>query len=284
MSLIKLPEIHADARLSGIGVDIRSDIAARWNPDIRAAEGDDNAATIGIYGVIGDTYDGTGWTAARVSGILRSVGADTPLCVNINSTGGDFFEGCGIYSLLRGHKAKVSVNVIGIAASAASVIAMAGDEVNISEAGFLMIHKAWTVAAGNADDMTKLAGTLNQFDGAMADLYAARAGIKAEDAMSMMAAETWIGAAQAVKLGFASAIINPDDITQEDSGNAKAKALVDASLARAGYSLNARAEIMTEIFTTGSTTLANPAQNTQASETDAETLALLAQLTATIKG
>jgi ATP-dependent protease ClpP protease subunit len=248
MSLIKLPEIHADARMSAGGYDLRQDIVARWAPEVRAASTDEGPATISMYDQIGESWDGSGWTSARVSAILRSVGANTPVTVNLNSPGGDFFEGVSIYNLLRGHGAEVTVNVMGLAASAASVIAMAGDKINMGEGAFLMIHKAWCVAGGNADDLTALASTLTQFDGAMADLYAARTGMDSAKCMAMMQAETWLGATQAVKDGFAHAVLSPDKTGSGDAGQKKAKALVEASLMRAGHSSAVRAETMAQVF------------------------------------
>ncbi|MBN0106041.1 Clp protease ClpP, partial [Pseudomonas aeruginosa] len=87
-----------------------------------------------------DWWTGEGVTAKRIAGALRAIGGDVDVTVNINSPGGDVFEGLAIYNLLREHKGKVTVRVLGLAASAASFIAMAADEVKIARAGFLMIH------------------------------------------------------------------------------------------------------------------------------------------------
>ncbi len=146
MSLLSLPEIRADHRLNTAQYDVRPDALEKWEPGVRAAAGDDSAS-ISIYDQIGDNWEGTGITAKRISAALRNIGARN-LTVNVNSPGGDFFEGVAIYNLLREHKAKVTVNVMGIAASAASVIAMAGDEILMGDGAFLMIHNAWTVAIG----------------------------------------------------------------------------------------------------------------------------------------
>lgn len=110
----------------------------RWNPAIKASDENDN--TIGIYDPIGyDYWDDSGVTAKRISAALRSLdGAD--VVVNINSPGGDVFEGLAIYNLLREYKGHVTVRVLGVAASAASFIAMAADEIQIARAGFFMIH------------------------------------------------------------------------------------------------------------------------------------------------
>jgi ATP-dependent Clp protease protease subunit len=127
--------------------------------------------------VIGqDPWTGEGVTSKADRGALRP-SARSDVTVNINSPGGDFFEGIAIYSLLREHPHNVTVKVMGLAASAASIIAMAGDKIEISDIGFLMVHNAWALAVGNRHDMREAADTLEPFDDAMAGLYAARAGV-----------------------------------------------------------------------------------------------------------
>ncbi|MDN7970667.1 Clp protease ClpP [Burkholderia multivorans] len=248
MGLLQLPEIRADHRLGAAQFDVRPDALERWNPDVRAANADD-AAAISIYDSIGDNWEGTGVTAKRISAALRNIGA-REVTVNVNSPGGDFFEGVAIYNLLREHKAKVTVNVIGLAASAASVIAMAGDEILMGDGAFLMIHNAWAVAIGNRHDMAAAAATLAPFDAAMAKLYAQRAGISEETAAAMMDKETWIGADQAVKDGFATGKLDSAPIAMDTntSSGRKAMALIEASMARAGYSRSMRRDALKALF------------------------------------
>ncbi|MBU9461360.1 Clp protease ClpP [Burkholderia multivorans] len=248
MSLLQLPEIRADHRLGAAQFDVRPDALERWNPDVRAANADD-AAAISIYDSIGDNWEGTGVTAKRISAALRNIGA-REVTVNVNSPGGDFFEGVAIYNLLREHKAKVTVNVMGLAASAASVIAMAGDEILMGDGAFLMIHNAWAVAIGNRHDMAAAAATLAPFDAAMAKLYAQRAGISEETAAAMMDKETWIGADQAVKDGFATGKLDSAPIAMDTntSSGRKAMALIEASMARAGYSRSMRRDALKALF------------------------------------
>ncbi|MBU9501321.1 Clp protease ClpP [Burkholderia multivorans] len=248
MSLLQLPEIRADHRLGAAQFDVRPDALERWNPDVRAANADD-AAAISIYDSIGDNWEGTGVTAKRISAALRNIGA-RDVTVNVNSPGGDFFEGVAIYNLLREHKAKVTVNVMGLAASAASVIAMAGDEILMGDGAFLMIHNAWAVAIGNRHDMAAAAATLAPFDAAMAKLYAQRAGISEETAAAMMDKETWIGADQAVKDGFATGKLDsaPLSMNTNTSSGRKAMALIEASMARAGYSRSMRRDALKALF------------------------------------
>ncbi|MFM0218272.1 head maturation protease, ClpP-related [Paraburkholderia caledonica] len=248
MSLLSLPEIRADHRLNSAQYDVRPDALEKWEPGVRAAAGDDSAS-ISIYDQIGDNWEGTGITAKRISAALRNIGARN-LTVNVNSPGGDFFEGVAIYNLLREHKAKVTVNVMGLAASAASVIAMAGDEILMGDGAFLMIHNAWTVAIGNRHDIAQAAEVLAPFDAAMAKVYSQRAGISEAEAAALMDKETWIGAEQAVADGFATGLLDSAQVAKDTnaSGGRKALALIEASMARAGYSRGARRDALKALF------------------------------------
>ncbi|UXC38279.1 head maturation protease, ClpP-related [Cupriavidus gilardii] len=248
MSLLNLPEIRADHRLNGAQFDLRPDAVEKWQPEVRAAKGDDDT-TISIYDAIGENWDGTGVTAKRISAALRSIGSRA-ITVNINSPGGDFFEGVAIYNLLREHKAKVTVQVMGVAASAASVIAMAGDDILMGEGAFLMIHNAWAVAIGNRHDMRATAEVLEPFDGAMAKVYAERAGISSAEAAAMMDKESWIGADEAVELGFATGLLDSAAVLRSagTSAERRAMAVIEASMAKAGYTRSARREAFKALF------------------------------------
>jgi len=115
--------------LSSAKNKIDDGILARWDKTLVSADEKNN--TINIFDVIGQDYFGEGFTAKRMSAALRSIGAENDVVVSINSPGGDFFEGATIYNLLAEHKGHVTVNVSGLAAFAASVIAMAGDTITI---------------------------------------------------------------------------------------------------------------------------------------------------------
>jgi ATP-dependent Clp protease, protease subunit len=131
------------------------------------------------------------------------------------------FEGLAIYNLLREHEGEVTVKVLGLAASAASIIAMAGDTVQIARAGFLMIHNAWVMAVGNRNDLIEVADTLKPFDDAMASIYAARTGQDRKAMAKLMDAETWIGGEAAIEGGFADELLSSDQV---ERGAAKASA------------------------------------------------------------
>lgn len=188
---------------------------AAWNPGIRAAAEASSENAISIFDVIGyDWWTGEGVTAKRVAAALRALG-DQDVVVNINSPGGDYFEGLAIYNLLREHKGQVTVKILGIAASAASVIAMAGDEVQIARAGFLMIHNAWVTTAGDRHQLRDTADWLEPFDATAADIYAIRTGLKSPDLAVMLDKETWIGGNEAVEKGFADALLSSDQMTDD---------------------------------------------------------------------
>ncbi|MDH0745739.1 Clp protease ClpP [Pseudomonas sp. GD03842] len=205
------PSVRPHARVES---DLLPKAMERWNPAIKAAASDD--ATITMYDPIGyDWWTGDGVTAKRVSAALRNIG-DKDVTVKINSPGGDVFEGLAIYNLLREHKGKVTVQVLGLAASAASFIAMAADEIQIARAGFMMIHNAWTIAAGDRNDFTEVADFLDQIDGTLADIYSIRTGDDAAAMRGLMDVETWMGGTAAVEAGFADALL-PSDATQEET-------------------------------------------------------------------
>lgn len=138
------------------------------------------------------------------------------LTVDISSGGGDVFAGSEIYTLLRNYAGKVVVNVYGMAASAASVIAMAGDEVNMSPTAQMMIHKAWSVNQGNADDHEHEAKVLDSIDQSIVNAYFDKTGLKRDDILQMMQNETWMTAQEAVDKGFANGIMFHNDDDDED--------------------------------------------------------------------
>ncbi|WP_175768500.1 head maturation protease, ClpP-related [Burkholderia cenocepacia] len=246
MSLLSLPEIKAASCLKGGEQIARPDVLARWQPEIRAAAGDD-VGGITINGAIGETWDGAGVTSNRIAAALRNIGAGVPVVVNLNSPGGDFFEGVAIYNLLRQHDAEVTVNVMGLAASAASVIAMAGDKILMGDGAFLMIHNAWSVAVGNRHDFIAAAETLAPFDDAMASLYAKRSGMSKADAAALMDKQTWISADQAIKNGMATGLLDDTATSKGDTKAAEQRrilATVDSALASTGMSRVQRAEVL----------------------------------------
>ena len=132
---------------------------------------------------------------------------DGDVTVWINSPGGSVFAAAEIYTMLRVYKGVVTVRIASLAASAASVIAMAGDRVEMSPTALLMIHDPSTIAMGNARDMEKAISTLNEVKESIVNAYAAKTGLRRSEIAELMSNETWMNAQKAVELGFADEII-----------------------------------------------------------------------------
>ena len=247
MSLRKPPQAKAPSKPQNFQWDAPSDVLARWAERPLAAN-DGGDTVINMFDVIGeDWWTGGGVTANAVANALRGAnGRD--VTVNINSPGGDMFEGIAIYNQLAQYPARVTVNVMALAASAASIIAMAGDTVNMALGSFLMIHNSWGVVIGNQNDMRGAADLFATFDGALADIYVHRASIKRAEIVAMMDGETFIAPSDAIAKGFADAMIDdpkPDATASNklDSGLA-ARRQVEAALARANFSRSDRHQMI----------------------------------------
>lgn len=229
MSKKQLPAAPAGRPCARVTCETLPSAMERWDGGIKAASTDDNS--ISVFDVIGQDYWGEGVTAKRIAGALRAMnGAD--VTVNINSPGGDMFEGPAIYNLLREYEGRVTVKVLGIAASAASVIAMAGDDIQIGRGAFLMIHNCWVYAMGNRHDFAELAQSLEPFDTAMADIYAARSGLDMAAVQKLMDAESYIGGSDAVAKGLADSLLSADAVSDGDESPAAALRKLDALLAK----------------------------------------------------
>lgn len=152
-----------------------------------------------------DIYDWLGYDYVSPSQVEDALNNDTDgqVQVNINSGGGSVFAASEIYTMLKAYSGKVTVNVQGLAASAASIIAMAGDEINMSPTSQLMIHKASTLAEGNADDLSHDSKMLDVTDQSIVNAYEAKTGMDRDDILQLMANETWMTAQDAVDKGFA---------------------------------------------------------------------------------
>lgn len=155
-----------------------------------------------------DIYDWLGYDCVSPSQVENALdnNTDDHIQVDINSGGGSVFAASEIYSMLSAYSGKVTVNIQGLAASAASVIAMAGDEVNISPTAQMMIHKASTVTMGNADDLAHDSKMMDSTDQSIVNAYEAKTGMNRDDILQMMSNETWMTAQEAVDKGFADNI------------------------------------------------------------------------------
>lgn len=165
--------------------------------------GDD--AELFIYEPIGADFFG-GISATQVKNELRAAKNAKNLSIRINSPGGDVFDSYTILNLLKEHPATKSVSVDGLAASGASLIAMAGDTVTMAPASMMMIHEASAGAYGRAADLRALADVLDKLNGQLAGIYGERTGLDAETLAAMLNEETWLTAEEAVDHGFADSI------------------------------------------------------------------------------
>lgn len=170
----------------------------------------EEAPSIGELLLYGDISSSTWWgdeiTPAAFAQDLKSLGDVSVLNIYINSGGGDVFAGQAIYSMLKRHPARKNVYVDGLAASIASVIAMAGDTVFMPKNAMMMVHKAWTMAIGNANDLRKLADDMDKIDESILITYQDKTGLEKDKIVEMVNAETWLTAEEAVAYGFADQI------------------------------------------------------------------------------
>ncbi|MGK5049522.1 head maturation protease, ClpP-related [Janthinobacterium sp. GB4P2] len=162
-------------------------------------------AEVMIYGDIGYGWYDEGITGESISREIAAIDADE-INVRINSGGGLVFEGLAIYNALARHNAKIIMHVDSIAASIASVILMAGDEIRISEGAQIMIHKPWSGLYGDANALRKEAEILDKLEGGIIDIYAARTDAKRADLETWVGAETWFTGQEAVDAGFADSM------------------------------------------------------------------------------
>lgn len=185
--------------------------ARRFEVLTKKAEGDDavDEAEIFLYdAIVSDEIEAEWWggvAAAPFVKALRAIDASV-IHLRINSPGGSVFAARAMETALREHKAKVVVHIDGLAASAASFIAMAGDEIVMAKGAMMMIHKGWTFAMGNADEMHATGDLLDKLDGTLVQTYADRTKQSAEQLAEWMAAETWFTADEAVENGFADRV------------------------------------------------------------------------------
>jgi ATP-dependent Clp protease protease subunit len=253
MSLLKnLPKGRVMARQPlWYDHDAPSAALEEWTDRVYAAAASDDR-TINIYDPIGEDWYGEGWSANKLGGILRNIGPN-PVNVNVNSPGGSVFEGLAMYDQLREHPAKVTVRVRGIAASAASVIAMAGDEIQMATGSMMMVHKAWGIIIGNADDYQEAVTVFGQIDRSLASVYASRTGLSDDKVMAMLAGPnrrsdgTWMTAAEAVEMKFADGEFTDEaehkaSIPQENRDAIVARRRIEAAMAKAGISRKERAD------------------------------------------
>jgi ATP-dependent protease ClpP protease subunit len=192
------------------------------------AKDDGEEATLYVYDAIGAWF---GIAAADFVAALADIKAKT-IHLRINSPGGSVFEAEAMQTALQQHPARVIAHIDGMAASAATGLAIGAEEIEISDGGMFMIHNAWNIAIGNADDMLEMAALLEKVDANIAADYQRKTGASAEQIAEWMKAETWFSAAEALEHGFVDRIYKPadDGDAADDCKPKKAKAQAAANL------------------------------------------------------
>lgn len=167
------------------------------------------SADIFIYGdIVRYQWDDTDTTASSFKEDLDNLGEISTINLYINSPGGSVFEGVAIHNMLKRHKAKVNVHVDALAASIASVIAMAGDTIFMPKNSMMMIHNPWTIALGNAKELRKVADDMDRIAVSAVQSYLGKAGDKLaeEKLQEMLDAETWLSADEALECGLCDVV------------------------------------------------------------------------------
>ncbi|MCP4569991.1 MAG: Clp protease ClpP [FCB group bacterium] len=204
---------------------------------------------ISIYGITAESF------ISDISDVKTPV-----INLHLNTPGGYVFDGFAIYNALQQHKSKVVVHIDGLAASAGSIIAMAGDEVKMAANAFLMIHRPWSMVIGNASDMRNEAKVLDNIGGSLIDTYVKKTGLDHKVITDWLADETWFNADEALKHGFVDAVVDDKEIENKhnlnDFGNVPEQAkeyhddkptlrMAEQALREAGFSRAASKSILT---------------------------------------
>jgi ATP-dependent Clp protease protease subunit len=185
---------------------------------IRASAGDE--ITIELFEMIGeDVWSGEGTTAKSFAEDLKASGAVSRIHLRVNSPGGNCFEGLAIHNLLLSSGATVTAEVLGVAASIASVIIMAASRISMSENSLMMIHNPSTAIGGDAAEFRRMADTLDRVRDSMVTAYRRHTKKTKAQIADLMQAETWFSAAEAVDAGFATDVTDPDEGESEMAAN-----------------------------------------------------------------
>lgn len=170
---------------------------------------DGSADTLYLYDMIVDSdVEAEWWGGVSPEAFIKTLNAMTAPTIHlrVKSPGGSVFAARAMEQALREHKSQIIAHVDGLAASAASFLITGADEIVAAPGSFIMIHKAWTLDFGNADDLRKTAGLLDQIDESLVKTYAAHTGQESQQILDWMAAETWFEADKAAELGFVSRV------------------------------------------------------------------------------
>ncbi len=168
-----------------------------------------DAGTVWLYDFIASDDEEAMWLGGISPRQFMAALADTsgPVTVRVNSPGGSVFGAQAMVAAMRAHPDPITVQVDSLAASAASVIATAANKLTMAPGAMLMIHKAWTMTVGNADDHRQQAELMDKIDDQLAATYAEKAGGESAEWLDLMAAETWFTADEAMAAGLADAVV-----------------------------------------------------------------------------
>lgn len=267
MTIRKLPELPSgEATARADGAVLAPAAVKAFNPALVAAEaGGENVIT--LFGVVGGNFFGEGITLERVRQQLEKIGNGDVVAL-VNSPGGFVTEGVAIYNLFRLHEGKVTMRVIGLAASIMSVIVMAGDRIEIASAGFFFLHNSEGIAEGNRHTMEEAFESLAEIDDTMRRVYAARTGLKEAEVETIMDGTnnggTLMGAPAAIDQGFADALMPADAVTEDKTAQRAQRAPVaahrlDAILAKAGVARGERRRMISDLRNSGTPRAADDA-------------------------
>lgn len=177
-------------------------------------------ADLYIYGdIVSYRFDDSEVSANSLKSDLELLGELSNINVHINSYGGDTFQGLAIYNLLKKHNAKVNIFVDGIAASSASIIAMAGDKVYMPRTSLMMIHNCWTYAIGNAEELRKVAEDMDKIAEAYKSAYMSKVNISKDKLDELLTKETYLTADECIQMGFADEILEDEKFAVNSYAN-----------------------------------------------------------------
>ncbi len=246
----KLPTLQVPSIEGATGFQIPPSALDRWDNTL-GLQSSDGKNVIEILDIIGeDPFFGGGVSAKSVSQQLRSMSG--PVDVLLNSPGGFVTEGVSIFNMLQEYKGDVTIKIIGMAGSIASVIALAGDKIEIARTGFFMIHNSSTIMAGDKYDMKLAFDWLDMVDETMREVYALRSGLPEAEIAAMMDRETTLRGRDAVDKGFADALLGSEALARRADLNSDIKFKpaafrADAVMARAGLSRAERRKLLSEL-------------------------------------
>lgn len=286
MSLIRndIPAVNVNSlmALHEVAWEVPDDVVGRW---LNLANVQASSDTIDIFDIIGEDWFGGISDTFIADRLQASSGRD--IKVRINSPGGDVFAGLSIYNLLRDHNAKVTVEVTGLAASSASIIAMAADEIIMAEGSMMMIHNAWGMAVGNTHDMVETSQLLAKIDGQLAGIYAARTGIEEGEIMTMMNAETFMTHGEAVERSFADSVNAEHKVavhaSSKDKNPLKEQRRIERALGHMGVPRSQRSGIVSQILEGTAPRDAGDAKAVRDAGTQSEVITLMNDLKSIFK-